>query len=99
MSPQGFMRFFLRQVFAQRDDDMKPFLPRKYEHIAFGLLLSGMMSFLVSGFATLIAIGLSTEFPLQWLKAWLPSWALAFPVVLIVAPFVRRLLSSIVIRD
>ena len=78
---------------------MKPFLPKKYEHIAFGFLLSGMMSFLVSGFATLIAIGLSTEFPLHWLKTWLPSWMLAFPIVIVVAPFVRRLLSGIVIRD
>ena len=78
---------------------MKPFLPRKYEHIAFGFMLSGMMSFLVSGFATLISLGLSPEFPLSWIKAWLPSWILAFPVVLIVAPFVRRVLSGIVIRD
>lgn len=78
---------------------MKPFLPKKYEHIAFGLMLSGMMSLLASGFATLISLGLSPEFLLSWLKAWLPSWALAFPVVLIVAPFVRRVLSGIVIRD
>ena len=78
---------------------MKPFLPRKYEHIAFGFMLSGMMSFLVSGFATLISLGLSPAFPLMWIKAWLPSWALAFPVVLVVAPFVRRVLSGIVIRD
>lgn len=93
------MRFFLHQILTHRDDHVKPFLPKKYEHIAFGFMLSGMMSFLVSGFATLIAIGLSTEFPLHWLKAWLPSWMLAFPVVLVVAPFVRRLLSRIVIRD
>ncbi|MGV3550341.1 DUF2798 domain-containing protein [Rhizobium sp.] len=78
---------------------MKPFLPKKYEHIAFGFMLSGMMSCLVSGFATLIAIGLTGEFPLHWLKAWIPSWMLAFPVVLVVAPFVRRVLSTIVIRD
>jgi hypothetical protein len=79
--------------------EMKPFLPRKYEHIAFGLMLSGLMSFLVSGFATLISLGFSPEFALSWLKAWLPSWMLAFPVVLVVAPFVRRVLSNIVIRD
>jgi hypothetical protein len=78
---------------------MKPFLPKKYEHIAFGFMLSGMMSFLVSGFATLISLGLTPEFPLSWLRAWPPSWALAFPVVLVVAPFVRRLLSGIVVRD
>ena len=78
---------------------MKPFLPKRYEHIAFGLLLSGFMSFLVAGFATLMAIGLVPDLALHWLKAWLPSWALAFPVVLVVAPFVRRVLAGIVIRD
>ena len=78
---------------------MKPFLPKKYEHIAFGFLLSGMMSCLVSGFATALSLGLSPEFPLSWIRAWLPSWMLAFPVVLVIAPFVRRLLSGVVIRD
>jgi hypothetical protein len=77
---------------------VKPFLPKRLEHVAFGFLLSGMMSFLVSGFATLISIGLSPEFPLLWLTAWLPSWALAFPTVLVVAPFVRRVLARIVIQ-
>ena len=77
---------------------MTPFIPKRYEAIAFGLLLSCLMSLLVSGFATLMALGLSPEFPLHWLKAWLPSWALAFPVVLVVAPFVRRVLSRIVIQ-
>jgi hypothetical protein len=89
----------MRLFFRSWDHDMKPFLPKKYEHIAFGFMLSGMMSFLVSGFATLIGIGLSPDFPLHWLKAWLPSWALAFPVVLVVAPFVRRVLAGIVIRE
>lgn len=78
---------------------MKPFLPRKYEHIAFGFLLSGMMSLMVSGFATAISLGLHADFLKLWLMAWLPSWTLAFPVVLVVAPFVRRILGRIVIRD
>lgn len=77
---------------------MKPFLPKRFEHIAFGLLLSGMMSFLVSGLATLISLGPTYAFPLMWLKAWLASWAIAFPSVLIVAPFVRRILVRIVIQ-
>ena len=76
---------------------MKPFLPARYEHVAFGLLLSGMMSFLVSGFSTLLTIGFVNHFPATWLQAWLPSWALAFPVVLFVAPLVRRILHRIVL--
>lgn len=75
---------------------MQPFLPKWLEPYAFGLLLSGMMSFLVSGMSTALAVGLHGDFPLQWLSAWLPSWAVAFPSVLIVAPFVRRILARIV---
>ncbi|MGE0501156.1 MAG: DUF2798 domain-containing protein [Rhizobiaceae bacterium] len=75
---------------------MTPFLPKRTEAIVFGLLLSGMMSFIVSGISTIIAIGVTTNLPLRWLLAWLPSWAIAFPAVLVVAPFVRRILKQIV---
>ena len=78
---------------------MKPFLPKRLESIAFGFLLSAMMSFLVSGIATVIAVGIGPELPLKWLAAWLPSWAIAFPTVLVVAPFVRRILKRVVIDD
>ncbi|MFM2279791.1 MAG: hypothetical protein RLZZ444_2022 [Pseudomonadota bacterium] len=77
---------------------MRPFLPKRYEHLAFGFMLSCLMSVMVSGFATLMALGITAEFPLHWLKAWLPSWAMAFPVVLVVAPFVRRTIARITIQ-
>lgn len=75
---------------------MTHFLPKRLEPYAFGLLLSGMMSFLVSGVSTALAAGIDAGFPLLWLSAWLPSWAIAFPSVLVVAPFVRRILARIV---
>lgn len=76
---------------------MRPFLPKRLEPYAFGLLLSGMMSFLVSGLSTALAVGVNANFPLLWLSAWLPSWSIAFPSVLVVAPFVRRILARIII--
>jgi hypothetical protein len=76
---------------------MTPFIPKRLEPVAFGLLLSGMMSLLVSGLSTALATGISPEFPGFWLRAWLPSWAVAFPAVLVVAPLVRRILGRIVI--
>lgn len=75
---------------------MTPFVPKRFEQVAFGLLLSGMMSFLVSGLSTIIARGVDSGLPMVWLSAWLPSWAVAFPTVLVVAPFVRRILKRIV---
>lgn len=76
-----------------------PFLPKRFEPVAFGFLLSGMMSFFVSGLATIMGLGLTDALPFLWLKAWLPSWAFAFPSVLLVAPFVRRILRRIVIQE
>lgn len=74
-------------------------IPARYAHIAFGLLLSGTMSFLVSGIATFLAVGLIPGFVGEWIGAWLPSWAIAFPAVLVVAPLARRLVAAMTIRD
>ena len=70
-------------------------IPARYAHIAFGLLLSGMMSFIVSGISTFLAIGMGPDFFGQWIGGWLPSWAVAFPVVLFVAPLARRMVAQI----
>ncbi len=75
---------------------MTPFLPKRLEPVAFGFLLSGMMSFIVSGLSSFLAVGAVADFFTLWMKAWLPSWAVAFPTVLVVAPFVRRILQRIV---
>jgi len=71
-------------------------IPKRYEHIVFGALLSGMMSFIVSGVSTLLALGPVSGFFVKWIAAWLPSWSIAFPTVLVVAPVVRRILHRIV---
>lgn len=68
----------------------------RYAPIAFGFVLSAMMSFLVSGISTFRTAGLADQFIGLWLGAWLPSWLIAFPVVLIVAPATRRIVSGLV---
>jgi hypothetical protein len=73
-----------------------PFLPKRLEPIVFGLLLSGMMSCIVSGLSTFLAVGAVSDFLFLWMRAWFPSWMVAFPAVLVVAPIVRRILKSIV---
>ena len=65
-------------------------IPARYAPILFGFILSGLMSLLVSGIATLRTVALSPDFPMFWLGAWLPSWAVAFPTVLVVAPIARK---------
>ena len=73
-------------------------IPARFEHIVFGLVLSGLMSFIVSGISTLRAVGFG-EFGIGlWLAAWIPSWAIAFPAVLVVAPIARGLVARLVAR-
>lgn len=70
--------------------------PARYAPYLFGFFLSGMMSCIVSGIATLRAVGFVSSFPAQWMGAWLPSFLVSFPVVLVVGPFVRRLVAWLV---
>mgnify|MGYP003500617072 CR=1 FL=1 len=77
---------------------MKPFIPKRFEGIAFGLLLSCLMSFIVSFIANTMAVGVSSPgFFGVWVKSWLTALAFAFPTVLVVAPLVRRVLKRIVL--
>lgn len=71
-------------------------MPPRFAPIAFGFVLSAMMSFLVSGIATFRNAGLVDTFMQLWVGAWLPSWLIAFPVVLLVAPIARRIVGSLV---
>jgi Protein of unknown function (DUF2798) len=70
----------------------------KHEPIVFGLILSGLMSFLVSGIATFRAAGPAAGFFILWLQAWLTSWLVAFPTVLMVAPVARRMARWVIGR-
>lgn len=67
----------------------------RFAPVLFGLLLSGLMSLIVSGVATARAIGVPPDFGALWVAAWLPSWSVAFPTVLVVAPLVRRVVGRL----
>ena len=71
-------------------------MPARFAPALFGFILSGLMSFAVSGIAMLRNAGPVDGFFGLWVNAWLPSWALAFPVVLVVAPITRRLVGMLV---
>lgn len=71
-------------------------MPARFAPVIFGLVLSCLMSFLVAGIATLRTAGAVENFFALWVGAWLPSWLIAFPVVLVVAPVARRIVGSLV---
>ncbi|MEN9061008.1 DUF2798 domain-containing protein [Ponticoccus litoralis] len=68
-------------------------IPPRLAPVVFGLLLSGFMSLIVSGVATLRALGVVPDFFGLWMSAWVSSWLIAFPSVLVIAPVVRRLVA------
>lgn len=70
-------------------------LPQRFAPVLFGLLLSGLMSFIVSGIATLKALGPVPGMPGAWMSAWVAAWLVAFPTVLVVAPLVRRIVAAL----
>lgn len=61
------------------------------QKLLFLLILSGLMSFIVSGISTFKAVGLNHYFVSLWLSAWIIAWILAFPSVLICAPLAQKL--------
>ncbi|WP_293576102.1 DUF2798 domain-containing protein [Phaeobacter sp.] len=73
-------------------------LPARFAPVLFGLILSGIMSCIVTGVATLKTVGFSRDFVASWMSSWSFSWPVAFAVVLFVAPAVRRLVARLV-RD
>ncbi|MBT8409544.1 MAG: DUF2798 domain-containing protein [Alphaproteobacteria bacterium] len=70
-------------------------LPKRFAPVLFGFILSGLMSLMVSGIATMRALGLVERFFATRMGAWAASWAVAFPAVLIVAPLARRLVARL----
>ncbi len=70
-------------------------IPARYAHILFGLMVSGLMSCVVSGIATLRALGIVDDLFTQWMTSWAFSWSFAFPTILIVAPIARRVVAKV----
>ncbi|WP_371414433.1 DUF2798 domain-containing protein [Acidovorax sp. 1608163] len=60
------------------------------------LILSVLMTCVVSLISTLKSIGWGTTFFNVWPGAWMLSWLVAFPVLLLVLPIVRKLTAAVV---
>jgi len=58
-------------------------------------VLTLLMTAIVSGISTVRVVGFQGLAD-HWLGAWLWSWVIAFPVLTVILPFVRWLVSFIV---
>jgi len=70
-------------------------LPNKYLNQVQSFLLSGFMSFIMSGIITLMNLGIVDEFINMWFHAWILAFAIAFPTIMLIFPFVRKLAIKI----
>lgn len=71
-------------------------LPPRYAGIVMPFLLSVLMTCIVSTISTLKSIGWGGTFFRVWPGAWALSWVIAFPVLLLVLPVVRKLTALVV---
>ncbi len=58
--------------------------------------MSGFMSILMSGVVSYINMGIVNNFPQIWLEAFVKSYSIAFPTVLVVVPVVRKIVGKLV---
>lgn len=73
-----------------------PKLPARFASLMVPLLLSVFMTCIVSLISTFKGIGADPQFLRLWLGAWLISWAVAFPTLLLVLPVVRKVTAALV---
>lgn len=72
-------------------------IPARYSNLLFGGMLSIIMVTIISGTVTLINQGYDANFFTRWFRGFITAWPVAFPSVLVVAPFVRRVVSRITV--
>lgn len=75
-----------------------PKLPQRALIFLVPFFLSLVMSGIVSFISTVKALGFSWLLVSPWLSSWGISWAIAFPPVLFVLPFARKL-SLLLVRS
>jgi hypothetical protein len=71
------------------------FLPARFVQLAFSVILSGLMSLLVTGVASLKNVGFGPDLTGAWMSAWAFTWPIAGVVIHVLAPLVRRLVAAI----
>lgn len=74
-------------------------IPIRYSNLLFGGMLSAIMVTVISGAVVLVTQGFSPDFPVHWLKGFATAWPIAFPTVLVVAPFVQKTVVKLTTSD
>ena len=70
-------------------------IPARFAPVLFGALLSAVMVGIVSAFVLATTQGINAAFPAQWMRSCITTWPVAFPTVLLVAPWVRQIVGRL----
>lgn len=73
-------------------------IPRRFSHVVFGALQSGLTSAIASGIASAPFWGDSGFFQ-HWVSSWLYAWLVMLPIVMVAAPWLRRLALALTYED
>ncbi|MBE9564676.1 MAG: DUF2798 domain-containing protein [Proteobacteria bacterium] len=68
----------------------------KYHHFAFAFFMALFMSCIMSFIISVFNVGFVSDIVAIWLRAWGFAFCVGLPVVLLVSPTVRRLVSLVI---
>ena len=69
---------------------------RKYERIVFAFFMALFMSFIMSFIISFINLGFIDGFFLKWMEAFFKAAVCAIPIISVVAPFVKKIVSKVI---
>ncbi len=73
-------------------------IPRRHAHFVFAVIQSGITSAIAAAIASAPFLDDAT-FMIHWLSSWLIAWVAMAPIVLLAAPFIRRLALALTIAS
>ena len=71
-------------------------LDKKYERYVFALIMGTIMSFIMSFIISFINLGFIDSFFTQWIEAFFKAAVCAIPIISVVAPFVKKIVSKVI---
>jgi hypothetical protein len=74
-------------------------LSKKYYTLVFGVIMGSIMSVLTSLAVTIINIGIVHNFFEMWFGIFLTTFAIGFPMTIMVTPFVKNIADRIIISE
>jgi len=78
-------------------EDLK-LIPKKYEILLFAFLMSLFMSGFMSLIITYINLGFIDNFIIIWLEAYWKAFIVAFPTIVVVVPFVKKIVGKLLVK-